>query len=781
MPTLTGVIPAAGKGVRAYPYTATIPKSMLEVDGVPLVRRNVELMRDQLGIGEVRIVTGHHGGVIRAYLGDGAALGVRITYVQNDRLDLELAYSVFLGTRGVEGFCCVVLADECYVGSNHRDLLDTPYESALATCAFIASDNPKHIKKNYVGTFADGRILSLEEKPRTVTASVMGTGTYLLHPDAVARLGRDFTGDAAAMPRDWTSWLGGLCRGGEVLRPFFLRGSYVNVNSRDDLNYANSLVRDLTFPEKTTSLVYILDEDAGPASLRPLADFAAEPEIDEVVVIARHPVPALDPVAADPKVRVTLAETPDAGPGDLLRQGVERSRGDIVVLAYSDDTFVPRDVAKLLVYLRDADMVVGSRTTRQMIEQGTNMRGIVRVTHILLAKLVELLWSRFECRFTDICCVYRAFWRSSWDSIRGNLSARGPEIFPELVLETLRARKRIIEVPVNYYNRDVDSDYVRSRYQSWQTLRKILGLVVRKRLEDIAPFRGLARRSARAIPTDVTALPAIPEDAGTPEQHKRQEREWQDTVGYALLDKPHEVPGSAALFRKQFDRIAALLERIPPGPVVEIGCGRGHLLRRLREKPWLARRLLVGLDLSRAVHALPSHGLAGVGGDGERLPFRDGSLAAVVYDGALHHLIDYPAALREAVRALAPGGVLVVFEPVSSAFSQLVHKVLDPLVFRGAVEYESPIDQLYKARFREDVIVRVLGEHADIREHGRSDFLAYPFTGCYAGSLFGRSEGFMRRMMALEDVAARTPVVRGLAGRLAWRFTIVAVKRAAAA
>ena len=35
---LVGLIPAAGRGVRAYPHTATIPKSMLEVDGVPVLQ-----------------------------------------------------------------------------------------------------------------------------------------------------------------------------------------------------------------------------------------------------------------------------------------------------------------------------------------------------------------------------------------------------------------------------------------------------------------------------------------------------------------------------------------------------------------------------------------------------------------------------------------------------------------------------------------------------------------------------------------------------------------------
>ena len=764
MPPLVGVIPAAGRGVRAYPYTATIPKCMLEVDGVPLVRRNVDLMRDQLGIRDIRVVVGHHGGAVRAHLGDGSHLGVAITYVENRRLDLELPYSVFLGTGGVEDFCCVILGDECYVGSNHADLLHEPFASALATCTFVETDNPKHIRKNYVARLAGGRIVALEEKPRTVTTSLMGTGTYLLHPALVARLARTYAGDHEAGPRDWTSWLGSLCEAGEVLRPFVLRGRYVNVNSRDDLNYANSLVRELTFASKRTTLVYVLDHDT-PAAVRPVTEFAAEPAIDEVVVVSRCRIPALDETATLPRTRVLIAPRPDVGVGELLRLGLDQSRGDILVVAYSDDTFVARDVAKLLVYLRDADMVVGTRTTRQMIEQGTNMRGIVRVVHILLAKLVELLWLRFQCRFTDICCVFRAFWRSTYESVRDNLSATGVEIFPELVLETLRARKRIIEVPVNYYNRDLGSPYVRSRYQSGATLARVLRLIVRKRLQDLPPFRW--RRAGAAPP--VSATPA------GEAAHRRLEREWQDQVGCALLDKPYQAAGSAAVWTEQFDRIADLLRAAPPGPLIEIGCGKGHLLRRLREKPWLADRPLVGLDLSRAVFALPAAGLAGVEGDGERLPFRDGQAAALVYDGALHHLIDYPGALREAVRVLAPGGLLVVFEPVSSAFSRLVHRLLDPVVFRQTV-YESPIDRLYKARFREETILDVLGAELRVVAYRRSDFLAYPFTGCYASSAFARSEAFMRRLIALEARAWRTPVVRGLARRLAWRFTIVATK-----
>jgi hypothetical protein len=166
------------------------------------------------------------------------------------------------------------------------------------------------------------------------------------------------------------------------------------------------------------------------------------------------------------------------------KRGLDRARGDILLLAYSDDTFAPRDVGKILVYLRDADMVVGTRTTRQMIEQGTNMRGIVRHAHVILAKFLQLLWWRFECRFTDICCVYRGLWRSTYTAIRDNLTAADVEIFPEMVIEVLRARRRIIEIPNNYYSRDLEYLQVHGRYQTVTTFVRVLSLLIRRRLAD---------------------------------------------------------------------------------------------------------------------------------------------------------------------------------------------------------------------------------------------------------------------------------------------------------
>lgn len=273
------------------------------------------------------------------------------------------------------------------------------------------------------------------------------------------------------------------------------------------------------------------------------------------------------------------------------------------------------------------------------------------------------------------------------------------------------------------------------------------------------------------------SAPGAVEPAARDAHFRRLERAWQEEVGQHLLDVPHASPGSARVFERQFARVIEQLDLSPGGVIAEVGCGKGHFLAQAARAAGPHGPTWVGIDLSNAVRALPGKGLSGLRADGEALPFADGALRAVVYDGALHHVIDYRAALRDAHRALAPGGRIVIFEPVSSPFTRLVHRVLDPFVFRQT-EYESPIDREYKHAFREAPVRETLRELGMPYTLERSDALAYPLTGCYAGSAFARSLPLMRFVLALETICERLPGLRALLRVTAWRFLAVATKPA---
>jgi hypothetical protein len=128
-------------------------------------------------------------------------------------------------------------------------------------------------------------------------------------------------------------------------------------------------------------------------------------------------------------------------------------------------------------------MVVGTRTTRELVEQGTNMRGPVRWGNVVVAKLVELLWWNLQPRFTDVGCTYRALWRDAYQAIRPLLRGVGPELSPEMMVAALQARKRIIEVPVSYHRRiGGESKHSANYFRISRTALRMLRTILLKRL-----------------------------------------------------------------------------------------------------------------------------------------------------------------------------------------------------------------------------------------------------------------------------------------------------------
>ena len=104
--------------------------------------------------------------------------------------------------------------------------------------------------------------------------------------------------------------------------------------------------------------------------------------------------------------------------------------------------------------------------------------------------------------------------------------------------------------------------------------------------------------------------------------------------------------------------VAALVPLLGPGPVLELGCGNGKLLKPLRKAGVDA----VGLDIAwHALARLPA-GTPRVLADAAALPFADGAFTAVLDVHCTGHLgaAGRAAALREAWRVLRPGGTYVV-------------------------------------------------------------------------------------------------------------------------
>jgi len=159
------MILAAGRGERMRPLTDKMPKSMLEVNGKPLIQYHVENLV-QAGIVDIVINHALFGEQIEACLNDGKTLGASITYSAEDDQPLETAGGI---VRALP-----LLGDKPFITVNADIWTDFPFQDLLCqsddlsndSAHLILVDNPEHNKE---GDFAlsDGKVLNQGEPMQT--------------------------------------------------------------------------------------------------------------------------------------------------------------------------------------------------------------------------------------------------------------------------------------------------------------------------------------------------------------------------------------------------------------------------------------------------------------------------------------------------------------------------------------------------------------------------------------------------------------------------------------
>ena len=132
---------------------------------------------------------------------------------------------------------------------------------------------------------------------------------------------------------------------------------------------------------------------------------------------------------------------------------------------------------------------------------------------------------------------------------------------------------------------------------------------------------------------------------------------------------------SLQLDSKYLPEYRVLLNHLPPGAsVLDIGCGRGVVVRDLQQRGYDAR----GIDFDReSILDSVAHGgyFPSDVGDLNHLPYRDQSFDAILLAGTVEHVFQGPqCGFSEAYRVLRPGGMMVLTIP----YINIVRKLLLP-------------------------------------------------------------------------------------------------------
>lgn len=180
-----------------------------------------------------------------------------------------------------------------------------------------------------------------------------------------------------------------------------------------------------------------------------IEDFFSSGYVDSVLVVNNNSRDGtLDEIK---KTKAVVVNEEKQGYGWAVRRCLKEAPGDYVILAEPDGTFSGKDVLKLLAYCDDFDMVIGTRTAKDLIWSGANMGLFLRWGNWAVAKMLEALFSGPS--LTDVGCTMRLIKRECLDRIQGQFTVEASHFLPEMTTLAILNGLRIVEIPLNYKER----------------------------------------------------------------------------------------------------------------------------------------------------------------------------------------------------------------------------------------------------------------------------------------------------------------------------------------
>lgn len=195
-------------------------------------------------------------------------------------------------------------------------------------------------------------------------------------------------------------------------------------------------------------------------------DFSSQPFVEHVIVIDNHSDDNTTKIAESVGATV-IHKKQNSGFAHSYVLGLKealKTDSNVILTTEAGDTYNGYDVSKMLPFLENCDMVIGTRQYQVLTEKG-NQNSILHVWgNLFLAKLIQVKYFNLlhmgSANLTDVGCIYRAYSRSALEKIVPELTfpnsdrpKAGIAISLHITILGIEHDLRLIEIPITFKKR----------------------------------------------------------------------------------------------------------------------------------------------------------------------------------------------------------------------------------------------------------------------------------------------------------------------------------------